>query len=501
LFAIVKAFGKLFLSLCVYLFAFGWKFAGVMVLMLVAHEAEHWIAMKQFRVKPKLQTFIPIVGTYLAMSQMADGELVDAWVAYAGALLGGLVALAICIFGSCTGTLWLMAGGAFGCMLNLLQLIPGWIFDGKFIVRALSRRYLIPIILILIALAFSWQSLFLLLISVALTFSLIKPFKLPNLNFGARIPISGDTLARIAGYVFDPKGKFRQKLTKEESLLSKEDNVSPANEVKSPEDRSNVTESKSKSKSKIVVRGEKAVALQRCMISIAYLGLVAILAATYSIENSQIARKMPQLVQAKIQDNFPLMSLLMGDELPQAVPGGKTAGEYYKLSFQYKSAGWTEQARECVIKAMAMEPDGAIGIAAKNFLKTRLPINRVPEKAVLMNIQANAENAYFTRDRAEEIWKQCIAECPNFEWPYSNLADLLIQEGKLKEAEILLNRALKINPNYVNAWTRLAECKLKQNDKLTAQTSLEEALRLDPDDFGAKLIVFKIRFYRLFHSP
>ncbi len=238
---------------------------------------------------------------------------------------------------------------------------------------------------------------------------------------------------------------------------------------------------------------------QRCILSIAYLLLVGGLTAAYSIENSQIASKMPQFGQLSTRGNNPAMTLLMEGGLPEKVPDGKTASEYFTLGFQCKRAGWIEQAREAINRAIATDRSGKIASKAERFLRTRLPRDPVPEKAVLMNITANGENSFFTRDKAEEIWKQCIAEYPKFEWPYGNLGDLYVQEGKYKDAEKLLNRALRINPDYVNAWAHLAECKLNECDKVGAQNCINKALVLEPDDMVAKFIGLKMRLCELFH--
>ncbi len=423
------------LSLWLYVVAFGWQFAIMMMLMLITHEGGHWIVMKAYGLQPKAPVFIPFVGAYVAMSKMPKDEYVHAWVAYAGPFIGGIFAIAVYMIGLLTNTLWLMAGGAFGCMLNLLQLIPAWIFDGKFIIKAISNWLLIPGIFIMLAVAFIWQSPFLFIISIVSIFSLIKQFRKPR-------------------------------ITDQPSLSA---------------------------------MSNKNVLWQRCLISVAYLVLVGTLAAAYSIENSKIAQKMPQLGELSAGAKNPAMTLLMGGGLSKIVPDGKTASEYYMLGFQYKSAGWTEQARESIMKAIAIDGGGTIAKKAEIFLKTRLPRYPVPENAVLMNIAANGENSFFTRDKAEAIWKQCIGEYPKFEWPYNNLSDLYIQKGKFKEAEKLLNSALNINPNYVNAWIHLAECKLKENDKIAAQNCVNKALELEPDDIGTKLMSLRIRLYELLH--
>src|SRR5262249_11904537 len=154
------------------------------------------------------------------------------------------------------------------------------------------------------------------------------------------------------------------------------------------------------------------------------------------------------------------------------VPSGKTASEYYDLGVAYKANGWTEQAREALGKTIELDK-GSIGTKAKRYLATKIPRYSVSQEAVALNIKGfNSNVEFFGHNDAEKIWLECISKYPNFEWPYSNLGDLYVREGKYKEAETFLNKALEINPSYVNAWLHLAECKRKEKDFIGANTCL-----------------------------
>jgi tetratricopeptide (TPR) repeat protein len=170
----------------------------------------------------------------------------------------------------------------------------------------------------------------------------------------------------------------------------------------------------------------------------------------------------------------------------EKVPDGKTASEYYDLGVQYKAAGWTEQSRDSLTRAIKLGQDNEIAVKAKRYLETKLPHDPAPEDAVHLNIKG-FNLRIFNKDEAEKIWLECIRKYPRFEWAYSNLGSLYVDEGKYAEAEKYLNEALEINPSYVNAWLHLAECKRKEKDFDAAHTCLKKALDLDPDDPVAKL--------------
>ncbi len=173
---------------------------------------------------------------------------------------------------------------------------------------------------------------------------------------------------------------------------------------------------------------------------------------------------------------------------PEKVPDGKSAREYYDLGVQYKTLGWTEQGRYALQKAIELGNGDQYAKRAKIYLETKLPRYPVPQEAVLMNIKGYNADSKFTHGEAEKIWVECIKKYPKFEWPYGNLGDLYIEQGKFKEGEALLMKSLEINPSYVNAWLHLADSKRKQRDFESARKYIKKALELDPGDERAQLM-------------
>ena len=64
---------------------------------------------------------------------------------------------------------------------------------------------------------------------------------------------------------------------------------------------------------------------------------------------------------------------------------------------------------------------------------------------------------------------------------FSNYGTFLKEIGKYKEAELELNKAIKLNPKYANAFYNLAGLFLEKGDSLKAEVHLRKAINLKPD--------------------
>jgi len=168
------------------------------------------------------------------------------------------------------------------------------------------------------------------------------------------------------------------------------------------------------------------------------------------------------------------------------LPSGRTAGEYYRLGIEYKARGWTEQAREALSRAITLGRGTNISIRAERFLATKIPRYPVPEEAMHMNIEGFNLDHSANQAQAEKVWLECIRKYPNFEWPYGNLGILYVNQGKYKEGEALLHKALSINPSYLNAWLHLSESRRQQKDYVSAAKYINKALDLDSEDSAAQ---------------
>lgn len=148
---------------------------------------------------------------------------------------------------------------------------------------------------------------------------------------------------------------------------------------------------------------------------------------------------------------------------PHQVPDGLSAAQYLDLGKQYKEAGWPEQARDALNRSIKADPEG-IGKKAQIYLRAYIPRLPVPDVAAQKNITGYNQMARGDRAGAIRTFEECILQFPDFEWPYGNLGFIYTQQGRTKEARDVLQKALAINPSYVNGWLHMAQAKLKDGD-------------------------------------
>lgn len=170
---------------------------------------------------------------------------------------------------------------------------------------------------------------------------------------------------------------------------------------------------------------------------------------------------------------------------PRDVPEGLTASEYYKLGVQYKSMGWTEQARDALTMAAEDGSDPDVTESARRFLRTKIPRFPVPLLAEQKNIEGFNQMATGDALGARTTFEELIREFPDFEWPYGNLSVLYLQEGQTERAKDLLDKALAINPHYVNGWLHMATARGLELDFDGAKDCVRKALDSDPTDPAA----------------
>lgn len=129
--------GSFFISLFFYALFWGWKFALVFILMMLAHEMGHYVTIRNYGLPARLPMFVPLIGAYTMGGVPQDLEQ-DAYIALAGPLTGLGVSAACFAFGYQThDTFWFMAAYV-GAMINLFNMIPALPFDGGRIAGAIS---------------------------------------------------------------------------------------------------------------------------------------------------------------------------------------------------------------------------------------------------------------------------------------------------------------------------------------------------------------------------
>ncbi len=134
---ILKFGGTMFISLWFYAIFWGWKFALVFVLMILAHELGHYFTIRNYGLPARLPMFIPFIGAY-TVGGVPENLEHDAYIALAGPLTGLGVAAICYLFGLETHQVFWYMAAYVGAFLNLFNMIPVLPFDGGRIAGALS---------------------------------------------------------------------------------------------------------------------------------------------------------------------------------------------------------------------------------------------------------------------------------------------------------------------------------------------------------------------------
>ncbi|MBS0427854.1 MAG: site-2 protease family protein [Proteobacteria bacterium] len=132
--------GTMLLSVVAYAFVYGWRYAAGFVGLIFVHEMGHYLAARQRGLDVGAPTFIPFVGAWIELKDQPHDVETEAWVGFAGPLLGTLAALACYFAARETDSKLLLALAYAGFFLNLFNLIPLSPFDGGRITAVLSPR-------------------------------------------------------------------------------------------------------------------------------------------------------------------------------------------------------------------------------------------------------------------------------------------------------------------------------------------------------------------------
>jgi Zn-dependent protease len=158
--------GTMLLSVLLYSWVYGWKYAVGFVLLIFVHEMGHYVAARQRGLAVGMPTFIPFVGAWTEMKQLPHDVETEAYVGFAGPLVGTMGALACYWLARETGSEMLLALAYAGCMLNLFNLIPISPLDGGRITAIISPKVWLAGIPLLAALFFYRPSPMLILIAI-----------------------------------------------------------------------------------------------------------------------------------------------------------------------------------------------------------------------------------------------------------------------------------------------------------------------------------------------
>jgi Zn-dependent protease len=130
--------GTMLLSIVLYAFVYGWRYAVGIVALLFVHEMGHYVAARRRGLDVGAPTFIPFVGAWVELKQRPHNAETEAYVGLAGPLVGTLGALACYFVARDTHTDWLLAVAYSGLFINLINLIPILPFDGGRVTQVIS---------------------------------------------------------------------------------------------------------------------------------------------------------------------------------------------------------------------------------------------------------------------------------------------------------------------------------------------------------------------------
>lgn len=181
--------GTMLVSLVVYAWFFGWRYAAGFIALIFVHEMGHYIAARQRGLDVGAPTFIPFVGAWIQLKELPHDAETEAYVGMGGPLLGTLGSLA-CYFYARDGgadVRWVMAVAYSGFFLNLFNLIPVSPLDGGRITAVLSPRIWLLGAPVLAGVFFWSPSVVLILVALSAAPQLMKA-----LTYDPKDPANGD---------------------------------------------------------------------------------------------------------------------------------------------------------------------------------------------------------------------------------------------------------------------------------------------------------------------
>ena len=174
---LLKTGGTMILTIGVYAFSMGWRFALGFVALIFVHECGHLIVAKKFGLKVGAPMFIPFMGAFIALKDAPRDAWMEACVGIGGPLLGTLAAAACFGLYGLAGNPLFMALAYSGFLLNLFNLVPIGFLDGGRIATALSPWLWVIGVVIMGAVAWLHPNLIVILVLVASLPRLLSLFR------------------------------------------------------------------------------------------------------------------------------------------------------------------------------------------------------------------------------------------------------------------------------------------------------------------------------------
>lgn len=246
-FAKIGKFGLAAISMASYTYLFTWKFAVMIMVLLLVHEYGHIWAMKRCGIKTKGIYFIPFLGAAAVTEEAFKSRRDEAYIAIMGPIFGLVLSgISLFVYMVTKDTLFAAAAG-WMAMINLFNLLPINPLDGGRIMKSiafsvnskLGYRFLIVGIMLSVILTF-WAGiiLFVFLLIVG-TLDFVFEYKRRNANEVIKTCIK--EIDKI--FARNPPDEMRQAVDNVKSILSdkKVDPIARINTIISIEEKFNNT--------------------------------------------------------------------------------------------------------------------------------------------------------------------------------------------------------------------------------------------------------------------
>jgi Zn-dependent protease len=169
-----KFFISIFLFLGLYWARFGWWFAFGITASVLLHEMGHYVVVRRFGFKAELPMFLPGFGAFVKWSGANADESVRAQISLAGPLFGFFSGLLFYGIFLSTGQLVWLALAQIAGWINLLNLIPVFIFDGAAAMTALGAQARFAVLFVSIVMFLTLHETLFLFIAIATGYRLIR---------------------------------------------------------------------------------------------------------------------------------------------------------------------------------------------------------------------------------------------------------------------------------------------------------------------------------------
>ncbi|MBQ3818885.1 tetratricopeptide repeat protein [bacterium] len=165
---------------------------------------------------------------------------------------------------------------------------------------------------------------------------------------------------------------------------------------------------------------------------------------------------------------------------------------YYGLGLCYKALGNYKKAIKTLEKATELKPDFYEAFYELGICHQLEGIPCGAIKSFVQAIQINPENPGAIlqlgishelceeEDMALMIYQKLIENTPEFPQSYEHKSQLLMKQNKFKEASIILNNLLKINPEHFEAYVGIGVCFEKLGKKTDAGRYYRKYLSKQP---------------------